>query len=98
MALAKHTRESSLLNEIPKPKSESKPKKERKPARKISIDSDSSVEDIPIPDQKNESVFLKSLSALRDHNLTPADDESVHQAGRLLTSMGLDSDSDQGKI
>lgn len=48
----------------------------------------------------SESVFLKSLSALRDNVLTPAlDSDSPHQAGSLLQAMGIqnqDSDSDIG--
>jgi len=87
------------LEPISKPISISKPKKfERKLARKISSDSDTSEELIPSNPPESESVFLKSLSALRDNVLTPAEDDAVHQAGRLLGAMGIiqDSDSDLG--
>ena len=78
----------------------SKPKKfERKQARKISSDSDTSGDmpgtNPPEPKNQSESVFLKSLSALRDNVLTPAaDDDAVHQAGRLLGAMGINNNSD----
>ena len=72
-------------------------KVERKLIRKISTDSDTSEDLIPPNPPESESVFLKSLSALRDNVLTPAEDGAVHQAGRLLGAMGIvDSDSDFG--
>ena len=101
--------ESAVSNEPipPSPlalESKPKPKKfERKPVRKISIDSDSS-DDMPTsapePASQGESVFLKSLVALRDNVLTPANEDAVHQAGRLLDAMGInnDSDSDIGTV
>ena len=41
----------------------------------------------------SESVFLKSLSALRDNNLSPANENSVLTAGRLVGAMGISSDN-----
>ena len=49
----------------------------------------------------SESVFLKSLSALRDNNLSPANENSVLTAGRLVGAMGInssDGSDDEGKL
>ena len=48
----------------------------------------------------SESVFLKSLSALRDNNLSPANENSVLTAGRLVGAMGINSSdgSDDGEL
>ena len=42
-------------------------------------------------------MFLKSLSALRDNNLSPANENAgVLQAGRLVGAMGINSSDDDG--
>ena len=99
-------------------------KPERKLQRKVSVDSDSSLDlplnqkilprasevlvpksttnstsisskDTPIetpspaPEDDGGSVFLKSLSALRDNCLSPAGAEAKHQEGRLLGALGI---------
>jgi len=97
-----------------------KPKKpERKLQRKVSADSDSSL-DLPLnqkilprasavlapkaapapaattaatpspaPEDDGGSIFLKSLSALRDNCLSPAETESNMKEGRLLGALGI---------
>ena len=100
-----------------------KPKKpERKLQRKVSADSDSSL-DLPLnqkilprasavlapkitgakieapapaaatpspaPEDDGGSIFLKSLSALRDNCLSPAEAESNMKEGRLLGALGI---------
>jgi hypothetical protein len=96
-----------------------KPKKpERKLQRKVSADSDSSLDlplnqkilprasavlapkapapaaataatPSPVPEDDGGSIFLKSLSALRDNCLSPAEAESNMKEGRLLGALGI---------
>ena len=60
----------------------------------INLYKDSSDNSLPPKAQtESESVFLKSLSALRENVLTPADENAVLSAGRLVGAMGIDSDN-----
>ena len=43
----------------------------------------------PAPEDDGGSVFLKSLSALRDNCLSPAEAEAKHKDGRLLGALGI---------
>lgn len=101
----------------PEPVKAKKP--ERKLQRKVSADSDSSL-DLPLnqkilprasavlapkvapapaassaatpspaPEDDGGSIFLKSLSALRDNCLSPAESESNIKEGRLLGALGI---------
>ena len=43
----------------------------------------------PAPEDDGGSIFLKSLSALRDNCLSPAEAESNMKEGRLLGALGI---------
>ena len=43
----------------------------------------------PAPEDDGGSIFLKSLSALRDNCLSPAETESNMKEGRLLGALGI---------
>jgi hypothetical protein len=56
---------------------------------KIEAPSPAAATPSPAPEDDGGSIFLKSLSALRDNCLSPAEAESNMKEGRLLGALGI---------